>query len=274
MNNLAMNDGHTVPQLGYGVFQVDPAETATLVSTALESGYRHIDTAQAYRNEQGVGDAINSSGIARDELFVTTKLWNPNQPADRAMASFDESLEKLRLDYVDLFLIHWPQPMFDEYVDAWKILEKIQGEGRAKSIGVSNFEVDHLQRLFDETGTIPAINQIELHPGFDQAELREFHGKHNIITESWSPIGGTGGTLLDSPELQPIAETKGKSPAQIVLRWHVQLGCVVIPKASNKDRIQQNIDVFDFELDDAEMHSISAIVSGRTGPDPRTFDMR
>jgi 2,5-diketo-D-gluconate reductase A len=201
-------------------------------------------------------------------------LWNKNQPVDRAMRSIDESLQKLTLDYVDLLLIHWPQPMFDEYVEAWKILEKVHSEGRAKSIGVSNFNIEHLQRLFDETGTVPAVNQIELHPGFDQAELRAFHEQHNILTESWSPIGGTGGSLLDSAELQPLAEKYGKSPAQIVLRWHVQLGCVVIPKASSPERIRQNIEIFDFALSDKDMASVSAISSGRTGPDPRTFDMR
>jgi 2,5-diketo-D-gluconate reductase A len=274
MHTLDLNDGRSIPQLGYGVFQVPPAETARLVTTALEAGYRHIDTAQGYQNEAGVGEAVSSSGIARDEIFITTKLANGNQPADRAMKSIDDSLSKLQLDYVDLFLIHWPQPMFDQYVDAWKILEKVQAEGRAKSIGVSNFNIEHLQRLFDETGTIPVINQIELHPGFDQAELREFHQKHNIATESWSPIGGTGGSLLDSSELQPIAERHGKSTAQIVLRWHIQLGCVAIPKASKQERIQQNIDIFDFELTEDEMNTITGIKGERLGPDPLTFKMR
>jgi 2,5-diketo-D-gluconate reductase A len=274
MENLQMNDGRTIPQLGYGVFQVDPGDTAKFTGWAIEAGYRHIDTAQAYRNEVGVGEAVADSGIPRDEFFITTKLWNKNQPVDRAMRSIDESLQKLTLDYVDLLLIHWPQPMFDEYVEAWKILEKVHSEGRAKSIGVSNFNIEHLQRLFDETGTVPAVNQIELHPGFDQAELRAFHEQHNILTESWSPIGGTGGSLLDSAELQPLAEKYGKSPAQIVLRWHVQLGCVVIPKASSPERIRQNIEIFDFALSDKDMASVSAISSGRTGPDPRTFDMR
>jgi diketogulonate reductase-like aldo/keto reductase len=190
------------------------------------------------------------------------------------MASIDESLQRLQLDYVDLFLIHWPQPMFDEYVDAWRVLEKIHSEGRAKSIGVSNFNIDHLRRLFEETGTVPAVNQIELHPGLDQAELRAFHQEHNILTESWSPLGGTGGSLLASDELQPIAVRHGKSPAQVVLRWHVQLECVVIPKASNRDRIAQNIDIFDFSLTDDEVQMISSVVCGRTGPDPDTFRVR
>jgi 2,5-diketo-D-gluconate reductase A len=271
--SVKMNDGREIPQLGYGVFQVDPDETEKVTSLALQAGYRLIDTAQAYKNEAGVGNALAASGIERDELFITTKLWNGNQAPGKAMKSFDESLQKLKVDYVDLFLIHWPQPMFDEYVDAWKTLEKIHAEGKAKSIGVSNFNPEHLQRLFDETGTVPAVNQIELHPGFRQDELRNFHHKHNIVTEAWSPIG-QGKGLLDNEVLQRLAEVKGKSPAQIVLRWHIQLGNVVIPKSVTPSRIKENIEVFDFDLTPDEMAQIDDINGERLGPDPLTWAFR
>jgi diketogulonate reductase-like aldo/keto reductase len=271
---LSLNNGTSIPQLGFGVFQISADEVIEPVSTALEAGYRLIDTAAAYGNEQGVGKAIANSGIAREELFVTTKLWNSDQGHDSALQAFDTSLDKLGLDYVDLYLIHWPLPKRNLYVDTWKALEQIYADGRAKAIGVSNFHVQHLNRLRAETNVVPVLNQIELHPGLPQVELRDYHAEHQIVTEAWSPIG-QGQGLLDNPQIASIAEDAGKSPAQVVLRWHIQHGIVVIPKSANADRIRENIDVFDFELSTTAMATLDAIGSGqdRVGPDPETFDV-
>jgi 2,5-diketo-D-gluconate reductase A len=272
--SLRMNDGREIPQLGFGVFQIPPEETVEPVRLALEAGYRLIDTAQGYGNEEGVGKAIADSDVARSEIFVTTKLTNSEHGRDKALAAFDDSLNKLGLDFVDLFLIHWPQPMFDDYVETWKALEEIRASGRARSIGVSNFTEHHLNRLFNETDVIPAVNQVELHPEFQQAALRAFHADHQILTEAWSPIG-QGKGLLDNPEVVSLAKAKGVSPAQVVLRWHVQLGNVVIPKSVTPQRIRDNIDVFSFELTEPEMGQISGLETGeRLGPDPETFDRR
>jgi 2,5-diketo-D-gluconate reductase A len=269
---LTLNTGADIPQLGFGVFQVEPGDvTRDALTTALEAGYRSIDTAAAYRNEESVGEAIAASGLPRDELFVTTKLWNSDQGFDPALAAFDQSLERLGLEYVDLYLIHWPTPSADRYVDTWKALEQIHADGRARAIGVSNFNVPHLQRLFDETEIVPALNQIELHPLLQQAELRAFHAEHGILTEAWSPLA-QGGDLLDHPVFAALAKTHGKNAAQIMLRWHVQLGNVVIPKSVTPARIASNLDVFDFALSDDEMAQIAALdAGGRLGPDPDTF---
>jgi len=270
---VRFNNGVEIPQLGFGVFQVPPDEVVEPVRTAIESGYRLIDTAAAYQNEEGVGKAIADSGMPRDQLFITTKLWNADQGYDKALNAFDESLAKLGLDYVDLYLIHWPLPKRDLYVDTWKAFEKIYADGRARAIGVSNFTQRHLNRLLQETEVVPSLNQIELHPRLPQEEMRAFHAQHDIVTEAWSPIG-QGKGLLEDPTLASIAEAHGKSPAQVVLRWHIQLGNVTIPKSVTPDRIQQNIEVFDFELSDADMGTISALGTGeRVGPDPETFDV-
>jgi 2,5-diketo-D-gluconate reductase A len=272
--SLKMNNGLQIPQLGFGVFLVPPEETQQAVSEALRCGYRLIDTAQGYGNEEGVGAAIAESDVPRDELFITTKLTNSEQGYDTTLTAFDGSMEKLGIDVLDLFLIHWPQPMFDQYVDTWRAFEKLLADGRVRSIGVSNFEIPHLQRLMSETDVVPTVNQIELHPQFPQDELREFHAEHGILTESWGPLG-QGKGLLDDPNIVEVARRKDRTPAQIVLRWHVQLGCIVIPKSVNRDRIQENIDLFDFELDDADMAEISKVRTGqRLGGDPNTFAMR
>jgi 2,5-diketo-D-gluconate reductase A len=271
---LTLNTGLPIPQLGFGVFQIPPEETETAVSTALQTGYRLIDTAQGYRNEEGVGAAIAGSDVPVDELFVTTKLTNSEQGYDATLKAFDASMAKLGLDVLDLFLIHWPLPMFDLYVETWRAFEKLQADGRIRSIGVSNFEIEHLERLAAETGTVPAVNQIELHPQFPQAELRAYHAERGILTESWGPLG-QGKGLLDDPHITEVAKAKGRTPAQVVLRWHLQLGCVVIPKSVTPKRIQENLDVFDFELDDGDLASIDEVDSGtRLGPDPKTFDAR
>jgi 2,5-diketo-D-gluconate reductase A len=271
---LTMNDGHTIPQLGFGVFQIPQDETREAVSTALEAGYRLIDTAQGYQNEEGVGAALAASDVPRDELFITTKLTNSEQGYDKTMAAFDASMTKLGIDVLDLFLIHWPLPMFDTYVDTWRAFEKLQADGRITSIGVSNFEVEHFERLAQETSVVPAVNQIELHPQFPQAELRAYHQAHGILTESWGPIG-QGKGLLEHPAIQAVAEAHSKTPAQVVLRWHLQLGLVVIPKSVTPSRIAENIDVTDFELTDEDMARIAEVDTGkRLGPDPRTFAMR
>jgi diketogulonate reductase-like aldo/keto reductase len=272
--SLTMNDGREIPQLGFGVFQIDPGETAPVVQTALQIGYRLIDTAQGYHNEEGVGEALASSPVPADQIFVTTKLTNSEHGRDKTLAAFDESLRKLRLDAIDLFLIHWPLPMFDQYIETWKAFEELQRDGRVRSIGVSNFEIEHLERLFDETDVVPAVNQVELHPRFPQQQLREFHARHDILTQAWSPLG-QGKGLLDEPVLAEVGSAHGKSPAQVVLRWHLQLGNVVIPKSVTPSRIRENFDVFDFSLDDAQMQQISGLATGeRIGPDPRTFAAR
>jgi 2,5-diketo-D-gluconate reductase A len=268
--NLTLHDGVEIPQLGYGVFQVPPDDTQAVVEEALAAGYRHIDTAAAYRNEKGVGAAIAASGLPREEVFVTTKLWNSSQGFDSALETFEKSLGRLGMDRVDLYLIHWPVPSQDLFVETWKAFEKIHGEGRASTIGVSNFRIEDLERLERETETMPTVNQVELHPRFHQAELRAWHEAHGIATEAWSPLGQ--GALLGEEPIVEIAERHGKTPAQAILRWHLQLGNVVIPKSVTPERIRENIDVFDFELGDEEMASIAEIDTGRRfGPDPATF---
>lgn len=269
--DITLNDGHTIPQLGFGVFKVDPGETERIVSDALEAGYRHIDTAAVYRNEEGVGRAIAASGIPRDELFVTTKLWNSEQGTDSARAALATSLETLGLDHVDLYLIHWPRPDLDRYVASWQTLEELRGEGLTRSIGVSNFHRAHLERLLAETDTVPAVNQIELHPAFAQRELRAFGEGHGIRTEAWGPLGQGKYDLFGERAVQDAAAAHGATPAQVVIRWHLQHGIIVFPKSSTRERIAENIDVFGFELTADEVAAIDALDRGlRVGADPDT----
>ena len=271
--SVILNNGVEMPQLGFGVWQVPDDEAAKAVTTALEAGYRSIDTAAIYENERGTGEAVAASGIPREELFVTTKLWNSEQGYDSTLRAFDASLERLGLDHVDLYLIHWPVPAKDAYVDTYRALEKIHAEGRARAIGVSNFLPEHLERLTAETGVVPAVNQIELHPQLAQAESRALHARLGIATEAWSPLG-QGRGLLDVPALVAVARKHGRTPAQAVLRWHLQLGNVVIPKSVTPSRIQENIDVFDFELDAEDMAAIAALdEGGRLGPNPAEFNV-
>ncbi|MGX1974461.1 aldo/keto reductase [Streptomyces kronopolitis] len=271
--SITLNNGIAMPQLGYGVWQIEDDQAFTAVGQALDAGYRSIDTAAIYGNEEGTGKALAASGLPREELFVTTKLWNGDQGYDATLKAFDTSLTKLGLEYVDLYLIHWPLPSRDTYVDTYKALEKIQADGRARAIGVSNFLPGHLERLLGETSVVPAVNQIELHPQFQQAESRAFHARHGIATEAWSPLG-QGKGLLEHAALAELAAKHGKTPAQVVLRWHLQLGNVVIPKSVTPSRIAENIDVFDFSPDDADLATLAALDSGnRLGPDPATFDV-
>ncbi|NUS78376.1 MAG: aldo/keto reductase [Streptomyces sp.] len=268
---VTLNNGIEIPQLGFGVFQVPDPETAAAVTSALEAGYRSIDTAAIYGNEKGVGQALAASGIARDELFVTTKLWNADQGYDATLKAFDASLAKLGLDFVDLYLIHWPTPARDLYRESWRAIEKLAGEGRVRAAGVSNFQPAHLRRLLDDSSLVPAVNQIELHPGLQQRELRDLHAESGIATEAWSPLAQ--GAVLSEPVLTSIAGRYGKSPAQVVLRWHLQLGNVVIPKSVTPARIRENADVFDFALTDEELTAIAGLDRGlRTGPDPDTLN--
>jgi 2,5-diketo-D-gluconate reductase A len=272
--NIRLNNGAIagteIPQFGFGVFQIPPAETAGAVREAFAAGYRHIDTAQMYGNEEGVGEAIKDSDLSRGEVFVTTKLNNDAHGYNSAISALDESLKKLRLDYVDLYLIHWPLPHQDRYVETWKGFEKLLADGRARSIGVSNFQPAHLDRLAKETDTVPAVNQIELHPLLTQTELRKYHAEHGIATEAWSPIAQ--GEVLGEQTITSLADKYGKSPAQVVLRWHLQVGNIVFPKSVNPDRMRENINVFDFELADDDVDAIEAMDAGhRTGPDPDTF---
>ncbi len=270
--SVPLNDGNEIPQLGFGVYQIPADEVIEPVHTAIQAGYRLIDTAALYENEEGVGKAVAGSGVPRDELFVTTKVWNSDQGYDRTLRAFDASLARLGLEYVDLYLIHWPVPGRDLYVDTWRALERLAEEGRSRSIGVSNFNPGHLQRLFDETDVVPAVNQVELHPRLPQDHLRAFHAEHRIVTQAWSPIG-QGRGLLEEPVIGELAAAHGRTPAQVVLRWHLQLGNVVIPKSSHAHRIRENIDVFDFELGDDDMRRLASLATGeRIGPDPDTFN--
>ena len=273
MQYITLNDGVSIPQLGYGVWQVPDEQAHTAVGTALEIGYRHLDTAAAYENETGVGRAIRDSGIPREDIFLTTKLWNGDHGYDAALRAFDKSLERLGTDYVDLYLIHWPVPEQDLYIESWRALEKINASGRAKAVGVCNFTAETLERLVKESTKIPAINQIELHPYFPQPAMRQLNEKLGIVTEDWSPLG-QGGDLLKEPVLIRIGDANDKTPAQVVLRWHLQLGNVVIPKSVTPSRMMENFDVFDFELTPAEMDEITALRrdDGRIGPDPAHFN--
>jgi 2,5-diketo-D-gluconate reductase A len=261
--SLTLNTGDSIPQLGLGVFKVDDDICEQIVLDALEVGYRHIDTAMIYRNEAAVGRAIAKSGIPRDELFVTTKLWNSDQGADTTAGALATSLELLGLDYVDLYLIHWPAPLRDEYVASWLALEGLHREGLVRAIGVSNFEPEHLERVLEEGTIVPAINQVELHPAFQQRKLRAFQEPRGIITEAWGPLGQGKYDLAELPGLQDIAESQGKSIQQIVLRWHLQEGVVVFPKTVRKERMIENLSVFDFELSEAEMEAMAAMDADR-----------
>jgi 2,5-diketo-D-gluconate reductase A len=268
--SLSLHDGIEIPQLGFGVFQVPPEQTQEVVELAFEAGYRHIDTAGAYRNEKGVGAALAASGLPREDVFITTKLWNSEQGHDSTLAAFEGSLGRLGLDHVDLYLIHWPVPSQDRFVETWRAFERIHEEEGARSTGVSNFRIEDLERLEAETDTRPTINQIELHPLFQQSELRAWHKEHRIATEAWSPLAQ--GEVLDDETIAQIAERHGKTPAQAILRWHLQLGNVVIPKSVTPERIRENLELFDFELSDEEMAAIEQLDGGgRTGPDPETF---
>jgi 2,5-diketo-D-gluconate reductase A len=269
--HVDLNDGNRIPQLGFGVFQVPPEGTAATVARALETGYRSIDTAAAYGNEEGVRDGLHSSGLDRGEVFITTKLPNDDHGREPARRAFEQSLERLGGDYIDLYLIHWPLPKRDQYVETWETLCALKDEGHVRSIGVSNFQIEHLERIIDATGVVPTVNQIELHPRLQQPELRRFHADRGIATESWGPLGR--GRFLDVPAIQKIASRHGRTPAQVVLRWHVQLGNIVIPKSVTPERIEENFRLFDFDLGDDEMRRLSDLDRGeRTGFDPDTFD--
>lgn len=272
---IELNDGVEIPQLGFGVFQIKPDETASAVKTALDIGYRHIDTAEMYGNEKQVREGIRDAGLDRGEVFITSKLNNGFHRPDDARRAFDQTLKALDSDYVDLFLIHWPLPtLYDgDFVSTWKVFEEFARDGRARSIGVSNFQVAHLNRLADETGTVPSVNQIEVHPYFGNDEVRAYGREHGIATEAWAPIAQ--GKVLDDPAIKRIAESRDKTPAQVVLRWHIQRGDIVFPKSVTPARVKSNFELFDFELDGSDMDAISALnkgESGRNGPNPDTFD--
>ena len=270
---IILNNGVEMPQLGFGVWQVPDDEAERAVATALEAGYRSIDTAAIYGNEEGTGKAIAASGVPREDIFVTTKLWNSEHGYDSTLRAFDVSLAKLGLEYLDLYLIHWPTPARDKYVDTYKAFEKLHADGRVRAIGVSNFEPEHLRRLIGETSVIPAVDQIELHPHLQQHAAREYHAEQGIATEAWSPLG-SGKGLLEVPAIVAIAQKHGRTPAQVVLRWHLQLGLVVIPKSVTPSRIKENIEVFDFSLDTEDLAAISALNEDRRlGPDPATFNL-
>lgn len=268
---ITLNNGITIPQLGFGVFQIDPAATRKATLDALEVGYRHIDTAEMYGNEKEVGEAVRDSGIARADVFVTSKLNNGFHARDDALAAFDATLGSLDFDYVDMFLIHWPLPAIGDFVETWKAVQEMYESGRVKAIGVSNFQAAHLQRLFDESGIVPAVNQIEVHPYLAQDELRAFGNAHSIVTEAWSPLAQ--GNVLGDEVIVSIAEKVAKTPAQVTLRWHVQRGDIVFPKSVTRSRVEENFDIFDFELSDDDIASITGLDRNeRTGPNPDTFN--
>jgi 2,5-diketo-D-gluconate reductase A len=269
---LRLNNGVEIPQVGFGVFLIPETETKTAVTTALAAGYRHIDTAKLYQNEAEVGEAVAESGIAREEIFLTTKVWNSEQGYEPAIESFEASMDRLGLDVLDLLLIHWPVPELDRYVETWRAFEKLYADGRVRAIGVSNFHIPHLQRLLDEGSVVPAVNQIELHPQLPQAELREFHAQHGIVTEAWSPLA-RGGAVLADPTVSTIAERVGKSPAQVLLRWSLQLGNVVLPRSVTPSRIAENLELFDFSLTEDDMAALASLANDeRIGPNPDTFN--
>jgi 2,5-diketo-D-gluconate reductase A len=271
---ITLNDGNSIPQLGFGVFQIPPADTAKAVGIALDVGYRHIDTAEMYRNEKGVGQGLRASGLARSDVFVTSKLNNGFHRPDDARSAFAETLVELETDYVDLFLIHWPLPtLYDgDFVSTWKVLEEFQRDGRARSIGTSNFQPAHLDRLAAECDVVPAVNQIEAHPYFTNDDVRAYDSSHGIATQAWSPIAQGG--VLGDPVIEAVAKTVDRTPAQVVLRWHIQRGDIVFPKSTTPERIKENFELFDFELDDADVEEIAALNKGepgRTGPNPDVF---
>ncbi|MFL5898494.1 MAG: aldo/keto reductase [Solirubrobacterales bacterium] len=269
---LTLHDGVEMPQLGFGVFQIPPQDTQEKVEEALAVGYRHVDTAAAYRNEAGVGAAIAAGGVRREDVFVTTKLWNSEQGYDSTLRAFEKSVERLGTGHVDLYLIHWPLPAQDRFLDTWRAFERIREEGAARSIGVSNFRVEDLERLEQEAERRPTVNQIELHPRLQQAELRAWHEDHGIATESWSPLAQ--GDLLEDGTVETIAAHHDRAPAQVILRWHLQVGNVVIPKSATPERIRENFELFDFALSEDDMAAIERLDAGeRTGPDPSTFSV-
>jgi 2,5-diketo-D-gluconate reductase A len=270
VRNVRLSDGVEIPQLGFGVFQVPPEDTVEVTMQAFETGYRHIDTARAYQNEAQVGQAFRASGLGRDEVFITTKCFNDDHGYEQAKEAFRASLDRLELDFVDLYLIHWPVPSKDKYVETWKAFIDLQEDGLVRSIGVSNFQPDHLHRIIDETGVTPSVNQIELHPRLQQAGLRREHEELGIATEAWSPLAQ--GEVLDDPVIERLAETHDKTTGQVTLRWHIQLGNIVFPKSVTPERIEENFDIFDFHLTDDEMAEIEQLDAGeRIGPDPDTF---
>lgn len=274
MQHVTLNNGLKMPQLGFGVWQVEDNEAASAVEKAIQTGYRSIDTAMIYKNENGVGQGIKNSGIKREDLFITTKVWNADQGYDNTIRAFDESLERLGMDYVDLYLIHWPTPEFDDYVDTYKAMEKLYNDGKVKAIGVCNFDVDHLQRLLDECDVKPVLNQIECHPYLAQKEVKEFCAKHDIFVEAWSPLM-QGGDVLKDEVVQSIAKKHSKTPAQVVLRWHLDNHSIVIPKSVTPSRIEENFDVFDFELNTEDMQKLNELDRGeRKGPLPSEMNTR
>lgn len=270
---MTLNTGRNMPQLGIGVFQIAENDTARVVEDALAVGFRLVDGAAAYNNEKGMGDGLQASGLLRSELFVTSKLWNDAQGRDAALKAFDTSMEKLGLDYLDLYLIHWPLPMVDKYVETWKALIELQKDGRVKSIGVANFHEAHLQRLIDETGVTPALNQIETHPSLAQKDMRAVNSRLGIVTQSWTPLGG--GDSFQTDAVRGIADRLDATPAQVILRWHLQNGLSVIPKSTHKDRLQENFDALRLQLTPQDMAALDRLDRGhRTGPDPETFSKR
>jgi len=273
---LELNDGRSMPQLGLGLMRFGgEGETATVINNAVQAGYRLFDTASLYGTERQTGEAFRTLASMRPELFLTTKLWNDSHGTEAPRRAFNSSMQQLGLDYLDLYLVHWPLPMFDRYVDTWRAMIKLRQEGRVRSIGVSNFTEAHLQRLIDETGEAPAVNQVEMHPYFQQRALRDFHARHGIVTQAWSPLGGSFVKVLEEPALGAVAKKHGRSPAQIVLRWHLTCGVSLIPKATSVKHLVENLAAHEFELDAADLAALSALdrADGRAGPDPATFEM-